>query len=408
MNTNKKEIEILRGMIGEKIIKAEEKYAKYSPMEKFVFVQQAFNEVNQLCSKMWNYKPSSVPFGFIIGRRAAGVTMNLGKGKSGVALNANTVLSTKDPAKIYEIIFHEMKHVHQNMTKTLGTRLEKLYIPSHLKGGILTKNEWLASPKEIEADKFATSQMVNLYTKGGIIKHPYRVKSPRQHKFFKQGKLKNFVEHIKGIAKLVINPFGRLFGKGKVEATSKESPKGVQLFNLKEINDIYTRFPNEMGKGAPEEKSNIIRGYLKARGEKAHTMKGYFANGALHQKETIEALAGLTAQKSQQTVVQQVPENNQPPMGRLNNFAVPNNAFQSGAVAAKIEQEYTQGENDIFSEVMNYISARTSQQQTQNAEDKDLNSNPEDLENIQIVADSAVPHIVENPVVENLGIELEK
>lgn len=286
------EIEKMRGAIGQKILDTKATYKEMSPQERFIYTQRAFNDVNQLCAKMWNYNPDDIPFGFFIGRNSAAYAMNLGHGRSGVGFNISTVFKSKDPAEIYEVLFHEMKHVHQNMTKTIGSSLQKVFCPN--RGKTETITSWKASPKEVEADNFAYSQMAKLYTRGGFLKFPYRVVSAEQHNFFRVAQIKSFGEHITGLAKYVLSPVTKLFTKSK-EVKITNSPRGLQMFNLKEIVNVYDR--NEGLKDAkPYDQGTVIREYLNSRGPELHTLRGYFKNSSFHQQEALSVLQNTPPQ----------------------------------------------------------------------------------------------------------------
>lgn len=279
MSTKSKGLERLMGQMYEHMNSAKGRYEEFSNIEKIMFAQQAFNNVNEYCSTKWNYKPESVPFGFIIGHNCAAAAFPR---YGSVVANLSYILRTKDPSKIYETFLHEKRHIRQFKTKETTTKVERLF-GAFIRGkdGTQSRAQWNASPMEIQADNFAYKHLIKVNK--SMLKNPEtRVQAAQNIRELRVARVKNAFEHVKGIARVVANPIlgplQKLFGRDKSneQRVGSRHADGPRVLNLKELTEVFLRNPNNFsGKFNPTD-SPIIRSFIASRNDVAHYTENFF------------------------------------------------------------------------------------------------------------------------------------
>ena len=276
MASKERELDMMRQNMFNNISSVKQNFKSMTSAEKVVFTQQAFDDVNNYCSKLWNINPKSTTFGFMIGRRAEATTFgNYGS----IAYSLPRVIDCVNPERIYQVMFHEMKHIHQRHENTTGKMLSKLYPSSRTSEK--TSNQWLANPKEIESDLFSHNQMVNI-AKRGLLKSTTRVESCKSVANWRMARIKNVVEHVKGTIGAgldpILKPIQKLFCRPKQqEKIGSELNGGMRLFNLGQILKVFKDNPSNFIPFSQYNTSDsqIIRGSIKGN-EEAHLIHNFF------------------------------------------------------------------------------------------------------------------------------------
>ena len=251
-------------------------YESMSHIEKAMYAQQAFNNVNNYCSLKWNMKPQDTPFGYSVGvncNGSANPVLNY------VTINLGHVMGCKNPQAIYKTLFHEMGHIRQFNTRPLYHKFECKN--SHIyrqKDGSQTAMQWKASPDEVTANHFAYKQLVK--ADRAMLKNPAtRVHAIQNIKFLRTSMLKNVVEHIKGVAHITfVSPFQKLFGiKPHEKIVGNTAKQGPRILNLQEVREFFTNNP-EAFKDPTLNKQDCttLREFIVARNDEAHIPKIFF------------------------------------------------------------------------------------------------------------------------------------
>ncbi len=98
--------------IFEEILNAKGKYSTFSAIDKLQFVERAFNNVNDYYSHiLFGLDPNNTKFGFMLGRNSLATTFTR---ERAIGYNLRTALLEKNPMRVYEVMFHEFRHVWQD------------------------------------------------------------------------------------------------------------------------------------------------------------------------------------------------------------------------------------------------------------------------------------------------------
>ena len=248
MASKRQELANMRAQIYNNLQSVKENYASYTPLQKAYFVQKAFNDVNSYCCKMWNMKASDTAFGFMIGK--PGFSALAGNSKTDgpyVAYNLKSAFVNENPFKVYQTLFHEMKHIHQSVALTPGNSFGILYPASFHKHQ--TSARWLASPRETESDDFSYKEMTKV-AKVGMLKSDTRVEACKQTEFFKQARVNSFVKHLKGVGKAAVEAFKGLFGSKfkptEEQFVNREIHGGARYLNFGTVAEVIKGLPYEL------------------------------------------------------------------------------------------------------------------------------------------------------------------
>lgn len=406
MFSRQKELTEMRQSMAVNISKAKSNFEKMSPSEKVVYAQQAFADVNNYCSRLWNMNTENLSFGFMIGINAGGIAY-----RDGIAYSLPHLIYFDSPEKIYEVLFHEMKHVHQGRENTLANQLSRLYPSS--KQREMTHNQWLANPKEINSDFFAHSQMIKIQRQA-MLKSTDRVQACKELSKFKTARVKNVVEHIKGTVRAgldpILKPIQRLFCHPKTQEqetykVGSEGKLGTRFFNLGHLLKVFKENPSHFSElKNMKSDGRILRASIKE--DEAHTAYGFFGiNGALNKEQGMEALKSFRAEnKTEERVV----DPNIPQYTFVEDqasFKATEEKTEEGAEktseGVSVEGQTVQEGNPALKDeiIANIVSSREAAAQTESV------SSPVVSEPVQSeqVAPEAVA--VDNPVVETGGME---
>ena len=278
MSTKSQALERLREQMYEHISSVKGNFSELSNIEKAIFFQQAFNNVDKYCTTKWNTK--STPFGFIIGR--AGSLATTFGGLNAITANVGYVINSKDAEDIYKTLLHEERHIRQFKTKGLTNQVQRLF-SSFLrnKDGSKSPAQWNASPMEIQADNFSYKEMIKMNK--AMLKNPEtRVQAAQNIRELRIARVKNAYQHVKGVVQVAANPFlsplQRLFGRDRTQndEVGKVSREGMRVLNLRELTDVFAKNPNNFTPQGNSSDGAVIRSYIAAKGDQAHFVENFF------------------------------------------------------------------------------------------------------------------------------------
>lgn len=363
MSTKSQALERLREQMYEHISSVKGNFSELSNIEKAIFFQQAFNNVDKYCTTKWNMKEGT-PFGFVIGR--AGSEATTFGGFNAIAANVRYVIKSKDAEDIYKTLLHEERHIRQFKTKGLTNQVQRLF-GSFLrnKDGSKSPAQWNASPMEIQADNFSYKEMIKMNK--AMLKNPEtRVQAAQNIRELRIARVKNAYQHVRGVVQVATNsflsPLQRLFGRDRTQnnEVGKVSREGMRFLNLKELTDVFAKNPNNFTPQGNSSDGAVIRSYIAARGDQAHFLENFFGQYKEHnQQESQQALNQFAAQHN-------INPNNEHEIA-LTALATQNNAVNPGgldiASEDKVEEEsatVVKGNPALKDQIINNIVASRS------------------------------------------------
>lgn len=223
-----KSLEQMRYEIYKSISNADKVFDSFTPDEKLVFAQKAFIDTNFYVCRMYGLDPNKTAFGFCIGRPVRAVS---NKDNRSVACDINFALNAR-PIDVYKTMFHENKHIQQQVQNTKVGRLGNDYRPI-LKAHPQSKLVWQFAPQERDADNYAYSTLTQVMYQG-LIQSKDKAQPTADYMNSLKNQVKNY-NHIIPILKTIFNsPISTIqdfFAK-------TNEPTRMRYFTLKETSEI--------------------------------------------------------------------------------------------------------------------------------------------------------------------------
>lgn len=204
-------------------------------------------------------------------------------------------------------------------------------------------------------------------TNKAMLKNPEtRVQAAQNIRELRIARVKNTFQHVKGIARVAVNPIQRLFERDKSNENSvgKIIDGGMRFLNLKELTEVFARNPQNFT-GSKENyvtDGPIIRSFIASRNDVAHYLENFFGvdrqyNQVMSQQALQQFQQGQNPAENNLTNPQGIYQSPEDTDKDLSLNARPVSDKEDETVVEGTENQVTNGNPTLKDEIINNIIA---------------------------------------------------